>query len=152
MNDLEQVNEFLSVTGLDFVKRVHELQNVLLSLPTEVQAEMPITHHFGHKTYVREMFSPTGSIIVGKTHRYAHVCIVSQGRAIIYDEHGSREIQAPCSFVTQPGIKRLFVVLKDLTFSTVHHANTSDLEGLERELIVPDDEVEQFRKDLNLEV
>jgi len=152
MNDLEQVNAFLSVTGLDFVHRVHELQHLLQSLPTEVQAEMPIKHLYGHKTYVREMFSPTGSIVVGKTHRYEHVCIVSQGRALVYDEYGSREIQAPCSFVSEPGIKRLFVVLEDLIFSTVHHADTSDLEQLERELIVPDDQVEQFRKDLNLEV
>ena len=152
MNGLEQVNQFLSVTGKDFYQRVHQLQHHLLSFPDEVKVEPPIFHHFGFKTYVREMHSPSGSIIVGKTHRHDHTCIVSKGKAIVYSEYGSEVIEAPMVFESKRGAKRLFVVLEDLIFQTVHYAETQDLSVLEQQLIVPDDEVEQFRKDSNLEV
>jgi len=151
-NDLEQVNTFLGVTGAEFVQRVHELQAHLQSFPIEQQVEMPIQHYFAHKTYVREMFSPKGSLIVGKTHRHDHICIMLKGRALIYSEHGSQEMSAPCTFVAPKGSKRIFVVLEDLVFQNVHYTEATDLNAIEAELIVPDSEVEQFRKDHNLEV
>lgn len=151
-NDLAQVNTFLGVTGAEFVRRSHELQAVLESFPADQHVEMPIQHFFGHKTYVREMFSPKGSVIVGKTHRHDHICIVLQGRALVYSEHGSNEVQAPCTFVAPAGSKRIFIVLEDLIFQNVHYTESTDLDVIERELIVPDSEVEQFRKDHNLEV
>ena len=53
MNELQQVNEFLSVTGADFIRRVHELQDFLINqMPAEHHTEMPVKHHFAHKTYV----------------------------------------------------------------------------------------------------
>lgn len=153
MNELQQVNEFLSVTGADFIRRVHELQDFLISqMPAEHHTEMPVKHHFAHKTYVREMFSPAGSIVIGKTHRYDHTCIVLTGRAVVYSEHGVKEISAPSTFHSERGAKRLFVVLEDLTFQTVHYAETDDLAAIEQDLIVPDSEVEQFRKDQNMEI
>lgn len=153
MNELQQVNEFLSVTGADFIRRVHELQDFLISqMPAEHHTEMPVKHHFAHKTYVREMFSPAGSIVIGKTHRYDHTCIVLTGRAIVYSEHGVKEISAPLTFHSERGAKRLFVVLEDLTLQTVHYAETDDLAAIEQDLIVPDSEVEQFRKDQNMEI
>ena len=153
MNELQQVNEFLSVTGVDFIRRVHELQDFLINqMPAEHHTEMPVKHHFAHKTYVREMFSPAGSIVIGKTHRYDHTCIVLTGRAIVYSEHGVKEISAPFTFHSERGAKRLFVVLEDLTFQTVHYAETDDLAAIEQDLIVPDSEVEQFRKDQNMEI
>ena len=152
MNDLQQVNEFLSVTGADFVQRVHELQAYLQSFPADQHVEMPIKHYFAHNTYVREMFSPAGSIVVGKTHRYDHICIVLKGKALVYSEHGSQEVSAPFTFVAPKGSKRLFVVLEDLIFQNVHHVPTTDLDEIERDLIDADGEVQKFRTDHNLEV
>lgn len=152
MNDIEQVNQFLSVTGSKFVHRVDELQVLLKSFPEGDQVDPPVNHYFGHKTYVREMIAPSGSIIIGKTHRYDHTCIVLKGKALVYSEYGSYEIQAPYTFSSERGIKRLFVVLEDLVFQTVHYTESTDIAVIEQELIVPDDEVSQFRKDQNLEV
>ena len=152
MNGLEQVNQFLSVTGSKFVQRVHELQQHLQSFPEGDKVDPPVNHYFGHKTYVREMLAPSGSIIVGKTHRYNHTCIVLQGKALVYSESGSFEIQAPFTFSCEAGAKRLFGVLEDLVFQTVHYTESTDLAVIEQEIIVPDAEINQFRKDLNLEV
>jgi len=149
MNDLDQVNTFLSVTGDEFTKRVHELQHKLLSFPTEQQIDPPVSHFFGHKTYVREMFLRQGSIIVGKTHKHDHICIIQHGSALIYTEQGSFQASAPFTFESKAGAKRIFVALEDFIFQTVHHAETKDLSAIEKDTIVPDSEVQGFRISLN---
>lgn len=149
MNDLAQVNTLLSVTGDEFTKRVHELQDVLIQLPSVQHIDPPVRHFFGHKTYVREMFAPCGSIIVGKTHRYDHICIVQHGSALIYTEDGSFEVSAPYTFEAKAGAKRIFVALEDFIFQTVHHTETTDLSVIEEDLIVADSEVQKFRNQLN---
>lgn len=149
MNGLEQVNQFLSVTGSKFVQRVHELQQHLQSFPEGDKVDPPVRHFFGHKTYVREMFAPCGSIIVGKTHKYDHICIVQHGSALIYTEDGSFEVSAPYTFEAKAGAKRIFVALEDFIFQTVHHTETTDLSVIEEDLIIADSEVQKFRNQLN---
>lgn len=152
MNTVEPVNQFLSVTGDVFFERLRELEQHLQSLPNENQIEPPVNHYFAHKTYVREMIAPAESIIIGKTHKHDHICIVLKGRALVYSEHGSFEVVAPSTFVAPKGSKRLFVVLEDLVFQNVHAVETHDLDEIENEVIVPDTQVDEFRKLLKLEV
>lgn len=152
---LTAINQFLGVTGATFVRRTQELQNALISnLDPAEKIEPPINHYFAHGTYVREMFAPTGSIIIGKMHQHDHICIMLQGKAIVYSEHGQEELIAPCTFVAPKGIKRIFIVLEDMVFQNVHPANTTNLEQLERELIVDESDpnaVQIFRNLIGLE-
>ena len=152
---LTEINQTLGVTGRDFYYRAQQLQKAMLeNLKPEDLIEPPIKHYFANGTYVREMFAPTGSVIIGKTHRHDHICIVLQGQAMVYSEDGQFEIQAPYTFVAKKGAKRIFVVLEDLIFQNVHPANSTDLEELEHELIVSEDDenaVRDFRLSIGLE-
>ena len=150
-----EINNFLGVTGSDFVRRTQQLQDALIQGldPTE-KIEFPIKHYFAHGTYVREMHAPAGSLIVGKMHKHDHICIMLQGRAIVYNEHGQEEITAPYTFISHQGVKRIFIVLEDMIFQNVHPANTTDLEQLEKDLIVDESDpnaVKVFRTLLGLE-
>ena len=150
-----EINDLLGVTGADFVRRTQQLQDALIhGLDPSERIDPPIKHHFAYGTYVREMHAPAGSLIVGKMHKHDHICIMLQGRAIVYNEYGQEEIAAPHTFISHQGVKRIFVVLEDMIFQNVHPANTTDLEQLEKDLIVDESDpnaVKEFRHLLGLE-
>lgn len=152
---LTELNQQLCVTGPEFINRAQQLQAAMLeNLKPEDLIEPPLKHYFANGTYVREMFAPMGSIIVGKMHRHDHICILLQGSAIIYSEDGPMEVEAPYTFVAAKGSKRIFVVLDDLIFQNVHLASSTDLDELERELIVDEsaeNAVKAFRLSIGLE-
>lgn len=152
---LVEINQTLGVTGPEFIHRAQQLQTAMLeNLNPEERIEPPIQHYFAHGTYVREMFAPTGSVIVGKMHRHDHICILLKGKAIIYGEDGQMEVEAPYTFVAKKGSKRIFIVLDDLIFQNVHPASSTDLDELERELIIDESNVnavKEFRLSIGLE-
>lgn len=152
---LVEINQTLGVTGPEFIHRAQQLQTAMLeNLNQEERIEPPIQHYFAHGTYVREMFAPTGSVIVGKMHRHDHICILLKGKAIIYGEDGRMEVEAPYTFVAKKGSKRIFIVLDDLVFQNVHPASSTDLDELERELIIDESNVnavKEFRLSIGLE-
>ena len=152
---LTELNQVFGVTGSQFISRARQLQTAMLeNMNQEERIEPPVTHYFAHGTYVREMFAPLGSVIVGKMHRHDHICILLKGRAMIYGEDGQMEVEAPYTFVAKQGSKRIFVVLEDLIFQNVHPASSTDLEELERELIVDESDesaVKDFRLSIGLE-
>lgn len=98
----------------------------------------PVTHHYAPGLYARELFIPAGVVIVGKTHRHAHLNIISKGRIRVVSEFGAREVIAPCSFISEPGIKRAGYALEDTVWTTLHPTDKTDLAAIEAEVIMPD--------------
>lgn len=79
------------------------------------------------------------SVVIGKIHKHAHLNIVSKGRCTVYTEDGFMDIEAPMTFVSSPGTKRVVVIHEDLVWTTVH-ANPddeTDMGKLEAEIIAP---------------
>lgn len=101
-------------------------------------AECPVTHHFAPGLYAREMLIPAGTVIVGKTHRFAHLNTVSRGRIVVASEHGTREVLAPSTFLSQPGIKRVGLAIEDTVWTTFHPTQETDLAAIEAEVILPE--------------
>lgn len=96
----------------------------------------PVQHHFAPGQYAREIFIPQGSLIVGKRHVHAHVNILSLGKVMVFSEHfGLQEMQAPYTFVSPPGTKRVIAALEDTIWTTVHVTDKTDLSEIEAELI-----------------
>lgn len=96
----------------------------------------PVTHHFAPGLYAREMFIPAGACIIGKTHRHAHLNSVSRGRIMVASEHGTREVAAGETFISQPGIKRVGVALEDTIWITFHPTDKIDLAEIEADVII----------------
>jgi len=132
-------------------KRATELQlsrrTAIMKLQTEIMQSgtdlgpdaCPVTHHFAPGAYAREMSLPAGMVVVGKIHKHAHVNVISKGRVQVFTEHdGVLELSAPCTFVSQPGTKRVVHVIDDTVWTTVHVTDKTDLAEIEREVISVD--------------
>ncbi|WP_151825609.1 hypothetical protein [Acinetobacter ursingii] len=153
MYDLITLHNDLALTGVAFLDRLNQLEAKLISLvPNDAKLDPPLKHYFEPNRYTREMYLNAGDTIIGKTHRHAHLCRVISGKALVFSEYGWAEISAPFEFVAPKGIKRLFVALEDFVFQTVHETHLTDLEQIERELIVQPDDVRQYRIENKLEI
>lgn len=142
------MNALATLLARDLAPRdkILALQAELAKLPS-VEPFITVINHWAPGQYAREFrlaARPHGderqSIVVGKIHRHAHVNVVSQGRATVYTEDGLMEVQAPMTFISQPGAKRVVLIHEDLVWTTVHNnpTDTRDLAQLEHELIAPD--------------
>lgn len=104
-----------------------------------------VTHHFspidetyGCCTYAREMFIPKGTLIIGKIHRHQHLNFIQKGKVSVATEFGVKYLEAPCTFVSEVGLKRVVVAEEDTIWVTVHmtkYDNESDLDKIEDEVI-----------------
>lgn len=103
-------------------------------LPSTLQ-DCTLRHIFAPGLYAREMTIPEGTVIVGKIHKHAHVNTISKGRCSVMTEFGPMEIQAPHTFVSEPGTKRVVVALEEVIWTTYHPSNETDLDKLEEGII-----------------
>ncbi len=100
--------------------------------------ECPVTHYFAPGIYMRELFMPAGSIIIGKIHRTEHLNIVEKGRLHLLNEDGTvEEIIAPKTFVSKAGVQKAARVYEDTVWKTVHPTDETDIATLEALLTEP---------------
>ena len=100
----------------------------------------PIDEKYGCCTYAREMFIPKGTLIIGKIHRHAHLNIISKGKVSVATEFGTKYLEAPCTFVSEVGLKRAVVAEEDTIWTTIHLTNKCGeefLSEIEEEVIAP---------------
>ena len=96
---------------------------------------MPLKHIFAPGAYGRQITVPPRHWVIGKIHKHAHLNFVMKGRCVVLTEDGPMVIQAPYSFVSSPGTKRVVLALEELVWSTVHLTSSTDLEEIEDEVI-----------------
>jgi hypothetical protein len=95
------------------------------------ETEFQTDHAFPPGLYVRSVFLPKGSLLVGKLHRFAHHNYISQGKVtVLTEKHGLEILTAPCQMISPAACKRLIYAHED-TIWTVMHPNTSDTQDLE---------------------
>jgi hypothetical protein len=100
----------------------------------------PKSEKYGCSTYAREIFLPKGSFVVGKIHRHQHLNIISKGKVKVFTEFGEKYFVAPCTFISEVGLKRAVYAEEDTIWTTVHlteFENESDLSKIEEEVISP---------------
>ena len=98
----------------------------------------PVDEKYGCCTYAREMMIPKGTIIIGKIHRHEHLNFITKGKVIVFTEFGRKELQAPCTFVSEIGLKRAVYAEEDTLWTTVHltkHVGEENLDKIETEVI-----------------
>jgi len=106
-----------------------------------------LTHYFTPKdekygccTYAREMLIPKGTLIIGKIHRHQHLNFISKGKVKVVTEFGVKYLEAPCTFVSEVGLKRAVYAEEDTLWTTVHltqFEGEGDLDKIEQEVISP---------------
>lgn len=116
---------------------VDALEAAMLAEP---QVTIEPVHRFADGLYAREITIPAGTLLTGKIHRTRHLNIVSQGDISVWSEgEPVRRIQAPFSFVAEPGTRRVGFAHADTVWTTIHATHETDLARLEAQLIEPHD-------------
>jgi hypothetical protein len=117
---------------LDKKGHLEAMEAELLKHP---QVEAPLTHHFSPGVYLREVFMPAGSIIIGHEHTTEHFNIVLSGTAQVVIDGKMSRIVAPCVFPSGVGVRKALLIEQDMRWLTVHPTDETDLEKLEAKLI-----------------
>lgn len=133
---MEIVSAALTKQRRDGIAR---LEDALRKMPGAVGPEAFTTrHHFAPGAYAREIEVPAGTLVVGKIHRHAHVNVISKGRVMVATPGADvEELEAPVTFISQPGTKRAVLALTDTVWTTVHVTESTDLAEIERQVIAP---------------
>ena len=99
--------------------------------------ECPVKHRFSKGCYIREIFMPKGTLIVGKIHATEHFNILLTGRVTVATAEGVEEIVAPHTFISLAGTQKVVAIHEDCLWQTVHVTNSTDLDIIEEEFIAP---------------
>jgi hypothetical protein len=128
LNDLELPN---------YVSReqVERLQAEMVTMP---QAELVTEHQFSPGMYMRKLYRPAGTLIVGKVHKEPHFFLCAKGEIIAWTESGMKRLQAGDVIESKPGTKRVTLAVTDAIGITIHRTDKTDLDEIEAELIEPD--------------
>lgn len=109
------------------------LQGGFESLPNTTPLEcFPVQHVFAPGCYAREMTIPEGQVVIGRIHRHAHINVISKGKCRVLTEFGFETLEAPCTFVSQPGTKRVVVALDTVVWTTIHPTELTDPDEIVR--------------------
>ena len=117
-------------------EQIDDLHRHMLEMP---QAELHTEHHFSPGMYMRKVFRPAGTLIVGKVHKAPHFFLCAAGEIIAWTENGMRNLTAGDVVESQTGTKRVTLAVTDAIGITIHRTDKTDLDELEAELIEPDD-------------
>jgi quercetin dioxygenase-like cupin family protein len=120
-----------------FVSReqVEKLQGEMVKMP---QAELTTEHNFSPGMYMRKVFRPAGTLIVGKVHKEPHFFLCAKGEIIAWTEGGMKRLQAGDVVESKPGTKRVTLAVTDAIGITIHRTESTDLDEIEAELIESD--------------
>lgn len=110
---------------------IFKLEDEICKLP---QSEVPVKHYFTDGMYAREMFIPANTVLTGAVHKTQHLCVISQGTISVLTNDGVKTLSAPCTFVSEPGIKRVGFAHTDVVWTTFHATRETDLDKLVEEL------------------
>lgn len=149
------MNEIIAPDNTELLKRIFgDLQSqkyidVVRDVQKQIQdhaelIDVPVEHHFAPGVYMRQMNAKAGTVVVSKMHRTEHMNILLSGSLTIATENGIEYLQAPAVIKSMPGTKRIGYFHEDTSWMTVHPTDSTDLEEIERQVIVPEEEVDRF--------
>lgn len=125
---------------VEFRQKITELQEVAMQSKQFYKSEElneinPIKHTFADGLYIREMTSPANQFLITKVHNKENAFFLMKGKMSIITEDGVQTIEAPYSGITGVNTKRLIYTHTDCIFTTVHAAESQDIEELEATLV-----------------
>jgi len=115
--------------------KIIQLERVMNSMPDR-QVQIKTTHRFAPDVYIRELFIPKNTTLVGKIQKTEYLNVISSGLISVMTEDGLKKVGAPTVIRSFPGLKRAGYAHEDTVWITVHAnpANERDIDKLEEML------------------
>ena len=82
--------------------------------------DLPVWHRFEDIWYVRRIFIPAGTCLVGRKHMEGHICKLLQGKAVLFYEVGQKYFSPPAILQTRPGDQIVVLAQTDVVAETWH--------------------------------
>ena len=129
-------------------EHIEELQKFLISIADNeniiadggnivYRDKFKYKHTFADGVYVREMTIEKDEIIIGAIHKHLHVWFLLSGNITVLTEGKLKEYQAPCTVLSEPGVKRVIYGNEESIFTNVHKnpTNTKNIKELEKQIV-----------------
>jgi len=130
-------------------EKVESLEKRMLE---EQQVDCPVTHKFGPGIYIREVFLPAGTYVVGHHHNYDHMNVMLTGRIKFFGSDNQwTELKAPQTFVSAAGRKVAFVH-EDTIWQNIYATDKTDADEIEKEILTTSMTFEEHNKYNNLQL
>lgn len=109
---------------------------MLEALPTHAIGDaFPLVHRFAPGVYAREITMPTGWAFLGEKHRTKHLNIISKGRVSFRSGGAVQHVEAPYTFVSEPGVQKMLYIHEETVWTTIHPTDETDIPTLEAMLV-----------------
>jgi hypothetical protein len=129
---------------------ITKIKDALLELPDQI--EMTTTHEFVKGLYIRRLFIPKGTLLVGKIHKQECINVVEQGDIAILTETGAMRVKAGFTIVSPAGIQKLGYANEDTVFTNIFRTDVTDIDQIEQELVwETHEQMERLLPDLVIE-
>jgi hypothetical protein len=99
------------------------------------QVELPLKHQFAPSVYLREIFMPKGTFVIGKKHKTEHFNVALSGEADVLIDGVFQRIKAPCIFKSKAGCRKILSIIEDMKWATIHPTEETDIPKLEEALV-----------------
>lgn len=118
--------------------QITELKDRLFALPESEHTEMPVEHVLLDGMYMRKLFIPKDTILVGKIHLKSCFNFVEKGDISVMTETGSKRVQAGFTLVSPAGIQKVGYAHEDTIFINVFRTDETDIDKIEAEIATED--------------
>jgi len=100
--------------------------------------DYPAEHTFCDGMYIRRLFIPKGTLLIGKIHRKDCINVVERGDVSLLTEFGTSRVQAGATAVSKAGTMKVGYAHEDTIFINVFRTDKTDLAELEAEIACTD--------------
>lgn len=99
-----------------------------------VQVELPTKHYIANGVYIREVFMPAGTWVVGHQHKTSSWSNMIMGKLMLSAPDGPLIVTAPHTFVSPPG-RKIAYILEDTVFQNIYATDETDVAKIESSVI-----------------
>ena len=152
-------NKKLSITKQELI----DMEKTLISLANDKNIiadngnivyhdKFKYKHTFADGIYVRQMTIAKDEMIIGAIHKHLHVWILLSGHITVLTNGELKEYKAPCTVLSEPGVKRIIYGNEESIFTNVHKnpTNTEDIKEFEKQIVALNyDEYEEYINNQN---
>jgi hypothetical protein len=115
----------------EILNYIADVERWMLKQP---QAEFAMGHQFVDGIYVRTMTVPAGVTLSGAWHNRECLTLAHTGTISVLTVDGVKVITGPQMFIAPKGVRRLGFTHTEITWSTIHRTDSTDLDEVESEL------------------
>lgn len=133
LQDREEINREIELFG-----------RFLQCLPDDMKTNCPNKHHFCEGVYIREMFIPKGTFIIGKKHKTTHFNIVLSGSGKVICDGVIKKVKQGDIFTSKSDGRKVGIADEDMRFLNIFPTSETNIDKLDEELAYDESDVRSF--------